>query len=621
MAFLPVKRNEISGQPDFIVVTGEAYVDHPSFGHAIISRLVESRGFSVAIISQPQTDADYCEFGAPKYAFMVSQGVVDSMVNNYTVAKQKRDKDVYSEGGVFGKRPDRATTVYTKKLKQLYPQTTVIIGGIEPSLRRFAHYDYWSDTVMPSILLDAPADLLLYGMGERPIAELLSLIEKGAPINKIRDLAGSVYLSDYEDLPEKIKTEFYKNAICPTFEEVSSDKKKYVKAFNIQAKNNDFSVGKIVIQKHGNKYIVQNPPPSPLSPSEMDKVYALHYERDYHPMYTLGVPAIEEVKYSITSTRGCFGNCNYCALTYHMGRIVQKRTKQSIVSEAKAFTFDPDFKGYIHDVGGPTANFRNPACEKQLENGVCMEKNCLGYQPCANLVVDHTEYLDILKELRQIEGVKKVFVRSGIRFDYLMMDKNKEFFTELVRNHVSGQLKIAPEHTQNTVLKAMNKPPFEVYNKFYDEFYKITKKEGKEQYLVPYFISSHPGCTLNDAIELARYLKSINYMPEQVQDFYPTPSTKSTCMYYTGINPDTMEEIYVPRTKEEKQMQRALLQYRKPNNYELVKKALLTAGRTELIGFSGDCLIKREKGENLSNNTSGKTKRDYRPRQPKKDMF
>lgn len=618
MAFLPVKRNEISGQPDFIVVTGEAYVDHPSFGHAIISRLVESRGFSVAIISQPQTDADFCEFGAPKYAFMVSQGVVDSMVNNYTVAKQRRDKDVYSEGGVFGKRPDRATTVYTKKLKQLYPQTTVIIGGIEPSLRRFAHYDYWSDTVMPSILLDAPADLLLYGMGERPIAELLSLIEKGAPINKIRDLVGSVYLSDYEDLPEKIKTEFYKNAICPTFEEVSSDKKKYVKAFNIQAKNNDFSVGKIVIQKHGNKYVVQNPPPSPLSPSEMDKVYALHYERNYHPMYTLGVPAIEEVKYSITSTRGCFGNCNYCALTYHMGRIVQKRTKQSIVSEAKAFTFDPDFKGYIHDVGGPTANFRNPACEKQLEHGVCMEKNCLGYQPCANLVVDHTEYLDILKELRQIEGVKKVFVRSGIRFDYLMMDKNKEFFIELVRNHVSGQLKIAPEHTQNTVLKAMNKPPFEVYKKFYDEFYKITKKEGKEQYLVPYFISSHPGCTLNDAIELAGYLKSIKYMPEQVQDFYPTPSTKSTCMYYTGINPDTMEEIYVPRTKEEKQMQRALLQYRKTNNYELVKKALLTAGRKELIGFSGDCLIKPEKGENFSANTSGKTKRDYRPRQPKK---
>lgn len=618
MAFLPVKRDEISGQPDFIVVTGEAYVDHPSFGHAIISRLVESLGFSVAIIPQPQTDEDFCEFGAPKYAFMVSQGVVDSMVNNYTVAKIKRDKDVYSEGGVFGKRPDRATTVYTKKLKQLFPDVAVVIGGIEPSLRRFAHYDYWSDTVMPSILLDAPADLLLYGMGERPITELCSLIDKGVPINKIRDLKGSVYLSDYESLPEKLKVEFYKNAICPTFDEVSSDNKKYVKAFNIQAKNNDFAVGKVVIQKHGNKYIVQNPPPSPLSPSEMDKVYALHYERNYHPMYKLGVPAIEEVKFSITSTRGCFGNCNYCALTYHMGRIVQKRSKKSIVAEAKSFVNDVDFKGYIHDVGGPTANFRNPACEKQLKGGVCMEKNCLGYKPCSNLVVDHREYLDILRELREIEGVKKVFVRSGIRFDYLMMDKNKEFFIELVRNHVSGQLKIAPEHTQNSVLEAMNKPPFEVYKKFYDEFYKITKKEGKEQYLVPYFISSHPGCSLNDAIELACYLKSINYMPEQVQDFYPTPSTKSTCMYYTGINPDTMEEIYVPKTKEEKQMQRALLQYRKPNNYALVKKALIEAGRSELIGFGGDCLIKPEKKDIANSSSDRKIKRDYRARQPKK---
>ena len=617
MPFLPVRRSEFRAQPDFILITGEAYVDHPSFGHAIISRLIEAEGFSVVIIPQPQKDADYREFGAPKYAFLVSSGVVDSMVNNYTVAKQKRGRDVYSEGGKIGMRPDRATVVYTKALKKLFPSSAVITGGIEPSLRRFAHYDYWSDSVMPTILADAPADLLIYGMGERPLREILSFIRRGVPVEKIKDVRGTAYMSDYDDLSDRLKTEFYKNAVCPSFEEVSSDKMKYVKAFNIQCRNNDYFSGKTVIQRHGKRYLVQNPPAKPLTPVELDKSYAYPYMRDYHPMYEKGVPAVEEVKFSLTSCRGCFGNCNYCALTYHMGRVVQKRTVESILSEARSFVAQPDFKGYIHDLGGPTANFRNTACKKQNSSGVCMEKNCIGYTPCANLEIDHREYLEILRRLREIEGVKKVFIRSGIRFDYLMYDKDKTFFRELVINHISGQLKIAPEHIENKVLEAMNKPRFEVYKSFYDEFYKLTKAEGKEQYLVPYFISSHPECTLGDAVKLAEYLKSINHMPEQVQDFYPTPSTKSTCMYYTGINPDTMREIYVPRTAEEKRMQRALMQWRKPSNYPLVKKALEEAGRTDLIGFKPNCLIKPTKEDIAKEKQEkGKGKRDYRPRQP-----
>ncbi len=618
MPFLPVKKSEFTSQPDFIMITGEAYVDHPSFGHAVISRLIEAEGFSICLIPQPQKDADYKEFGEPKHAFLVSSGVVDSMVNNYTVAKQKRTRDVYSEGGKVGLRPDRATTVYTRALKRLYPSIPVIIGGIEPSLRRFAHYDYWADKVMPSILVDAPADLLMYGMGERPWREMLALIRKGVPIAKIKDIRGTAFLAEYEELPENLKTDFYKNAICPTFEEVAEDKKKYIKAFNMQYANSDFFSGKTVIQRQGKKYLVQNPPSKPLSPDELDKSYEFPYMRTYHPMYEKGVPAIEEVRFSLTSCRGCFGNCNYCALTYHMGRVVQKRTEKSIVNEAKGFVSEPDFKGYIHDVGGPTANFRDPACKKQLTAGVCVNKNCIGYKPCANLEVSHTEYLHLLRSLREIEGVKKVFVRSGIRYDYLIYDKDKTFFRELVRHHISGQLKIAPEHTENRVLEAMNKPPFEVYKQFYNEFYKLTREEGLEQYVVPYLISSHPGCTIADAVKLAEYLKSINYMPEQVQDFYPTPSTKSTCMYYTGINPDTMQEIYVPRDKEEKQLQRALMQWRKPQNYNLVKKALEQAGRTDLIGTGRNCLIRPIKNEAKEAAASGKTKRDYRPRQPKR---
>lgn len=619
MPFLPVKKTQLSGAPDFIVVTGEAYVDHPSFGHAIIGRLVEAEGYSVAIMPQPLKDEDYKEFGRPNVAFLVSSGVVDSMVNNYTVAKQKRTRDVYSEGGRTGMRPDRATVVYTRKLKSIYPDTPVIIGGIEASLRRFAHYDYWADKVLPGILCDAPADLLIYGMGERPMREILALVRRGVPIEKIKDVRGTAYLSEYDKLSENLKTDFYKNAVCPSFEEVASDKTKYVKAFNAQYKNSDAFSGKTVIQKHGKKYLVQNPPAYPLSPEELDKSYEYPYMRTYHPMYKEGVPAIEEVKFGITSSRGCFGNCNYCALTYHMGRIVQKRSEKSIIGEAKSFVTNPDFKGYIHDVGGPTANFRNPACKKQLTAGACMNKNCIGFKPCEQLEVDHREYLDLLRKLRNIEGVRKVFVRSGVRFDYVIYDKDKTFFRELVKYHVSGQLKIAPEHVVNGVLETMNKPPFEVYKKFSDEFYRITREEGKEQYLVPYLISSHPGCTLKDAVKLAEYLKSVNYMPEQVQDFYPTPSTKSTCMYYTGINPDTMREVYVPKDPEEKRMQRALMQWRNPKNYFIVKEALKKAGREDLIGFDKSCLIKPQKEDLIEQRkqATGKTKRDYRPRQPK----
>lgn len=619
MPFLPVKKSQLSGAPDFIVVTGEAYVDHPSFGHAIIARLVEAEGYGVAVMPQPLKDEDYTEFGRPNIAFLVSAGVVDSMVNNYTVAKQRRTRDVYSEGGRTGMRPDRATVVYTRKLKSIYPDVPVIIGGIEASLRRFAHYDYWADKVLPSILCDAPADLLIYGMGERPMREILALVRRGVPVEKIKDVRGTAYLTEYDKLSENLKTDFYKNAVCPSFEEVASDKTKYVKAFNVQYKNSDAFSGKTVIQKHGKKYLVQNPPSYPLSPEELDKSYEYPYMRTYHPMYKEGVPAIEEVKFGITSSRGCFGNCNYCALTYHMGRIVQKRSEKSIIGEAKSFVTNPDFKGYIHDVGGPTANFRNPACKKQLTAGACMNKNCIGFKPCEQLEVDHREYLDLLRKLRNIEGVRKVFVRSGVRFDYVIYDKDKTFFRELVKYHVSGQLKIAPEHVVNGVLETMNKPPFEVYKKFSDEFYRITREEGKEQYLVPYLISSHPGCTLKDAVKLAEYLKSVNYMPEQVQDFYPTPSTKSTCMYYTGINPDTMREVYVPKDPEEKRMQRALMQWRNPKNYFIVKEALKKAGREDLIGFDKSCLIKPQKEDLIEQRkqATGKTKRDYRPRQPK----
>lgn len=623
MSFLAVKKEELNGmQPDFVYVTGEAYCDHPSFGTAIITRMLEHEGFLVAIISQPQKDSDYTEFGCPKYGFFVSSGVVDSMVNNYTVAKIPRTRDVYSEGGDVGKRPDRAVTVYTRTLKRLFPNTPVVIGGIEASLRRFAHYDYWADKVLPSILVDSGADLLIYGMGETPILDIASRIKKGIPLNKMRDIEGICYLERFENLSKKLKSQIEEHSalFCPSFEEVVESKKSYVKAFNMQSQNNDHLTGKILLQKQvDGKYLVQNIPQRACSVEEMDMVYSLPYERTYHPMYTRGVPAIEEVKFSVTSQRGCFGGCSYCAITYHQGRIIQKRSKESIIREVKIFTQDKDFKGYVHDVGGPTANFRNIACKYQKKSGVCLKKNCIGYKPCANLEVSHTEYLDLLRELRELEGVKKVFIRSGIRYDYLMMDSSDEFLIELIKHHVSGQLKVAPEHTEDSVLKLMNKPPFRVYKEFKAKYDSINQRLGKKQYLVPYLISSHPGCTIADAVRLAEYLKSINYMPEQVQDFYPTPSTKSTCMYYTGLNPDTLEEIFVPKSKEEKRMQRALLQYRKKENYDIVHKALELAGRKDLIGFGANCLIKPTKEEAIQNSLdkSANDKNSVKPRNNK----
>ncbi|MDE7071715.1 MAG: YgiQ family radical SAM protein [Clostridia bacterium] len=601
--FLPISKSEVNGrQVDIVYVIGEAYVDHPSFGHAIVSRLLQSLGIDVAIIPQPQSDNDFTRFGQPRYGFMVSSGVVDSMVNNYTVAKIRRTRDVYSEGGDVGKRPDRCVDVYCNALKRLYPNSPVVIGGIEASLRRFAHYDYWKDAVLPSILVSSKADLLIYGMGERPLKEIFSMVKKGIPLDKIKDVRGTCYLSSFDNLSAKLKKGIEEHTVVfsPSYEQVKVDKLQYVNAFNTQYSNNDPYYGKTLLQKHGDKYVVQNPMQYPLSVKEMDEIYDLPYERTYHPSYTRGVPAIEEVKYSLTSVRGCFGACNYCAIAFHQGRIVQKRSKDNIVKEAISFVADKDFKGYIHDVGGPTANFRDPACEKQKTMGVCKDRSCIGYKPCPAMKVDHSEYLDLLKTLRQIEGIKKVFIRSGIRFDYLMYDKNPEFLYELIKHHVSGQLKVAPEHISDSTLQAMNKPSFDVYLKFKEKYDAINKKLGKKQYLVPYLISSHPGCTLKDAIRLAQYLKSIGYMPEQVQDFYPTPSTKSTCMYYTGINPDTMQPIYVAKTKKEKTYQRALMQYRKKSNYDIIVEALKEAGRQDLIGFGEECLVKPTKEEAIA---------------------
>ncbi len=618
--FLPISKSEVNGrQVDIVYVIGEAYVDHPSFGHAIVSRLLQSLGIDVAIIPQPLSDNDFTRFGQPRYGFMVSSGVVDSMVNNYTVAKIRRTRDVYSEGGDVGKRPDRCVDVYCNALKRLYPNSPVVIGGIEASLRRFAHYDYWKDAVLPSVLVSSKADLLIYGMGERPLKEIFYMVKKGIPLDKIKDVRGTCYLSSFDSLSAKLKKGIEEHTVVfsPSYEQVRVDKAQYVNAFNTQYSNNDPYYGKTLLQKHGDKYVVQNPMQYPLSVKEMDEIYDLPYERTYHPSYTRGVPAIEEVKYSLTSVRGCFGACNYCAIAFHQGRIVQKRSKDNIVKEASSFVADKDFKGYIHDVGGPTANFRDPACEKQKTMGVCKDRSCIGYKPCPAMKVDHSEYLDLLKTLRQIEGIKKVFIRSGIRFDYLMYDKNPEFLYELIKHHVSGQLKVAPEHISDSTLKAMNKPPFDIYLKFKEKYDAINKKLGKKQYLVPYLISSHPGCTLKDAIRLAQYLKSIGYMPEQVQDFYPTPSTKSTCMYYTGINPDTMQPIYVAKTKKEKTYQRALMQYRKKSNYDVIVEALKEAGRQDLIGFGEECLVKPTKEEAIAkaskeNDSAGNNKNQHR---------
>lgn len=591
--FLPICREDMLArgveQFDFVYIIGDAYVDHPSFGHAIISRLLQAHGYSVGIISQPdwKDKASIAIYGEPRLAFLVSAGNMDSMVNHYSVSKRLREKDSFTPGGKMGKRPDYATIVYGNLIRQTYKKTPILIGGVEASLRRLAHYDYWSNKVKRSILLDSGADILMYGMGEHSIIELAEALDSGLSVSDITFVSGTVYKTQK-------KEDIYDAIFLPEFEEVKTDKPSYARSFYLQYCNTDpFSGKRLAEQYPGKVYIVQNPPAQPLSQLEMDDVYALPYMRTYHPIYEAlgGVPAIAEVRFSLTSNRGCFGGCSFCALTFHQGRIIQSRSHESIVKEAELLTKEADFKGYIHDVGGPTANFRFPACDKQMTKGVCADKQCLFPQPCKNLKADHKDYLKLLRKLRSIPGVKKVFIRSGIRFDYLLADKERAFLRELCQYHVSGQLKVAPEHISDTVLEKMGKPRAKIYHQFAREYQKMNEKLGKKQYLVPYLMSSHPGSTLQEAVELAEFLRDLGYMPQQVQDFYPTPSTISTCMYYTGLDPRTMKEVYVAHNPHEKAMQRALIQYRDPRNYELVKEALQKTGRTDLIGFDKNCLI------------------------------
>ncbi len=595
--FLPVSKQDMEEQGikqlDFVYVIGDAYVDHPSFGHAIISRVLEANGYTVGIISQPDwKDPDSISvLGEPRLGFLVMSGNMDSMVNHYSVSKKPRNMDAFTPGGIAGKRPDYATVVYCNLIRRTYKKTPVIIGGIEASLRRLAHYDYWSNRVKRSILLDSGADLLLYGMGERSVVEVADALNSGIDIKDITFIDGSVYRT-------KTLSSVYDFVRLPSYEEITSNKKVFAQSFYKQYVNTDHFCAKPLVEEYPNGvYVVQNIPQAPLSQSEMDRVYSLPYMRTYHPSYEAlgGVPAISEVKFSLVSSRGCFGGCSFCALTFHQGRIIQTRSHESIVEEAKLMTYQPDFKGYIHDVGGPTANFRQPSCQKQLTHGVCQNRQCLFPKPCQNLVVDHTDYLNLLRKLRELPGIKKVFIRSGIRFDYLVYDENDTFFREMVKYHVSGQLKVAPEHISDNVLSNMGKPCHAVYERFLKKFKKLNEDFGLKQFVVPYLMSSHPGSDLKAAIALAEYLRDLGYMPEQVQDFYPTPSTISTCMYYTGYDPRTMKKVYVPVHPHEKAMQRALIQYRNPKNYALVSEALHLAERTDLIGFEKKCLIRPRK--------------------------
>lgn len=592
-------------RPDFVYVTGDAYVDHPSFGVSIISRVLEAEGYRVAILSQPDyKSADaFKEFGKPRLAFLVTAGNIDSMVAHYTVAKKKRTYDYYSPGGKTGLRPDRACIVYTNRIREAYGDVPVILGGLEASLRRFAHYDYWDDRIRRSILVDSRADMLTYGMGENILRRVAALLDKGVPIKKIRDVRGTVFLADRDD---KV---FFDSVGGYDFNELKTDKKLYAEAFGVQYKETDAVRGRAVTEYYDGKLLVQNPPMPPLETEELDFVYSLPYTRRPHPMYDKdgGVPGIEEVRFSITHNRGCFGACNFCALAFHQGRSVRARSRESILDEAKIITEMPDFKGYIHDIGGPTANFRGPACEKQLRDGVCAGRKCLTPTPCKNLICDHSEYKKIIESVEALPKVKKVFIRSGIRYDYLMYDKDDAFFRKLVRDNVSGQLKVAPEHCCDSVLTQMGKPSIGVYDAFKEKFFRLTREEGKEQYLVPYLMSSHPGSTLNDAVELALYLKKWGYTPEQVQDFYPTPGTASTVMYYTGIDPLSGKKVYVATDYHEKQLQRALLQFGNPKNAELVREALEKCGRTELIGYGKGCLVKPVKTENHGRESGFKT--------------
>ncbi len=614
--FLPLCRADMDecgwDRPDFVYVTGDAYIDHPSFGTSIISRVLENAGFRVAILSQPDyKSADaFREYPRPRLGFLVSAGNIDSMVAHYTVSKKKRNYDYYSPGGVMGKRPDRAVIVYCNRIREAFGDVPIIIGGLEASLRRHAHYDYWDNKVRRSILVDSRADILTYGMGENIILRIASLLDKGVPVKKIRDVRGSVYLAKKgEKIHFDVAGEF-------DYNDLKTSKEMYAKAFGVQYKNTDAVSGKAIVEYYDDKQLVANPPMPPLEREELDCVYALNYTRRVHPSYdALGsVPAIDEVKFSITHTRGCFGACNFCAIAYHQGRTVRSRSIDSVLAEAKIITGMSDFKGYIHDIGGPTANFRYPSCEKQLKDGVCSNRKCLAPTPCKNLEVDHSEYVELLSRVEALPGVKKVFIRSGIRFDYVMYDKNEEFFKRLVKNHVSGQLKVAPEHCSTGVLSCMGKPKIDVYEAFRKRIFELTKSFVLEQYLVPYLMSSHPGSRLEDAVELALYLKSLGMKPEQVQDFYPTPGTASTVMFYTGIDPISGKKVYVANDYEEKKLQRALLQYTKRENAELVRRALRKCDREDLIGYSKDCLVRPEydKGKSVasSNKTTGKKQKN-----------
>ena len=597
MAFLPMNIKEVKArgwdEVDFVYVMGDSYVDHPSFGAAIITRVLEDCGYKVAVLSQPdwKNDADFLQFGKPRLGFFVTAGNIDSMVAHYTVAKRKRSDDAYTAGGKNGKRPDRAVTVYSNIIRRLYPDSVIIIGGLEASLRRFAHYDYWKNTVMPSVLFDSKADIISYGMGELQTIEMAKRLSEGYPVEALYDIRGICYAVKTSDYVPKTVVEL------PSYERVCESKKDYAIAARKELEEADAVRGKTLIQRHGNFILIQNPPMQPLDTKQLDYVYSLPYERWYPQCYEKlgGVPGIQEVLFSITHNRGCFGACNFCSLAFHQGTV---RSKQSVIDEAKSFLNDKRFKGYISDVGGPTANFRLPSCEKQKKAGLCKSRKCLAPTPCPNMQVSHTEYLDILRELRKLDGIKKVFIRSGIRFDYLMEDQSDEFFEELVKYHISGQLRVAPEHCSAAVLDRMGKPHIETYKKFCDKFYKLTGRMSKDQYIVPYLMSSHPGSTLKDAVELALFCKRENIHPKQVQDFYPTPGTISTCMFYTGIDPYTMKEVYVPKTEEEKSMQRALLQYFIPENKQKVIKALIKAGRKDLIGYDSKCLVQPMSNQN-----------------------
>ncbi|MBE6983287.1 MAG: YgiQ family radical SAM protein [Ruminococcaceae bacterium] len=593
MDFLPITKEEMLSRGweccDFVYVIGDAYVDHPSFGHAIISRVLENAGYSVGIISQPdwKNPQSINVFGKPRLGFLVSSGNMDSMVNHYSVSKHRRKTDAFTPGGVMGKRPDYATVVYCNLIRRLYKDVPILIGGIEASLRRLSHYDYWSESMKRSILLDSQADILMYGMGEKSIVEIADALNSGMNVRDITYIDGTVFKTRQVD--DSLPT-----ITLPSFEELQKNKRAYAESFRIQYQNCDPFTAKRLCEPCGNEFVVQNPPQKPLTTEEMDAVYALPYCRTYHPSYERlgGVPAIEEVKFSLVSNRGCFGACSFCALTFHQGRIIQTRSHESILAEAELMVKDPNFKGYIHDVGGPTANFRQPACQKQLTKGACGGRQCLYPTPCKNMTADHSDYVALLRKLRKIPGVKKVFVRSGIRFDYLLSDKKDTFFKELVQFHISGQLKVAPEHVSDAVLSRMGKPKNAVYNRFVDKYYALNKQYGLKQFLVPYLMSSHPGSTMKEAVELAEYIRDMGYNPEQVQDFYPTPSTLSSVMYYTGLDPRTMEKVYVPTDPHEKAMQRALIQYRNPKNYYLVREALLKAHREDLIGSDPKCLIR-----------------------------